>query len=94
MALTNEARKELLFSIEENQLILGLYDTFAMKTLLVKMRDMADEYNNLSTVKTMEELHFKRGQLDILKWLLSYDETVRSTLENLVEIVEKEVIHD
>lgn len=61
-----------------------------MKTLINKCQDMIEAHNDLSTVKTMEELHYRRGQLDILRWIVTYDETVRNTLENLVTIVEQE----
>jgi hypothetical protein len=91
MALTSDERKELLLSIEENQLVDKLYDSLGMKILLDKVEDMINEYDRLDSVKDMNDLAFKKGQLDILKWIAGYQGLIRQTLEQQVEIAENEV---
>lgn len=91
MALSAEERKELLLSIEENQLVDALFDHPGMKILLDKCEDLIAEYDRLDGIKDLNDLKFKQGQIDILKWLLSYQTAVRQALEQLVEQAEREV---
>lgn len=39
--------------------------------LLEDVQRMRDAYANIGGISTLEGLHYKKGQLDILDWLLS-----------------------
>lgn len=88
--LSREERKELLLSIEENQLLDDLFDHPGMKIFLAKAQDMKDKTDNLNGVTSMEDLHNKRGQILILDWFLSWQGMVKETLLGLVEQAEQE----
>ncbi len=45
------------------------------KDLMEDADKMSIQYNNLFEVSTEAELNFKKGQIDILLWLLSLKET-------------------
>lgn len=53
------------------------------KDLMEDVDKMSTNYNNLFEVNTVEELHFKRGQIDILLWLLSLKEASEAAWEEL-----------
>ena len=53
------------------------------KDLMEDADKMSITYNDLFNVSTVEELHFKRGQIDILLWLLSLKETSEKAWEEL-----------
>ena len=57
--------------------------TQGWKDLIEDVDKMSISYNNLFEVNTVEELHFKRGQIDILLWLLSLKETSEAAWEEL-----------
>lgn len=57
--------------------------TQGWKDLLADADKMSVAYNNLFEVNTVEELHFRRGQIDILLWLLSLKETSEAAWEEL-----------
>lgn len=57
--------------------------TQGWKDLLADADKMSVSYNNLFEVNTVEELHFRRGQIDILLWLLSLKETSEAAWEEL-----------
>lgn len=39
--------------------------------LLEDAQKMRDVYSNIGSISTLEGLHYKKGQLDIIDWLLS-----------------------
>ncbi len=88
--MNREERKELLLAIEENQLLDDLMDHPGMKMLMAKAQALYDKYNRLSDVTTTEILHHRRGQLDILSWILTFQDITKQTLVSLVETAEKE----
>lgn len=87
--ITPEEKKELLLSIEENKLLDELFDHQGMTLLLNKCKDIVAEYDRLDSIKNMDDLMFKKGQIDILNWLISYQSLVRQTLEHSLEEAEK-----
>lgn len=89
MALNDLQRKELLLSIEENKAIVDVYDSLGMKFVVEKCNNMIETYDSLDDVKDINDLNFKKGQLDILKFIVSYGETVRNVLEGQLTFVEK-----
>lgn len=88
--LTREERKELLLAIEENQLLDAVFDHPGMKIFLDKAQEMHSAANNLDGITSIEDLHFKRGQLHVLKWFLTWQRAVKDTLVGLVEDAEHE----
>lgn len=42
-----------------------------------------DAYNQISTVESHEELHKRKGQLDILQWILTLKNVSEQTYEEL-----------
>jgi len=64
-------------------------DRFTMMTtqgwrdLVEDVEAMFDTYNKINTAETFEEFHKRKGQLDILQWLLSLKEVSEQTYEEL-----------
>lgn len=57
--------------------------TIGWKEFIEDVQALYDTYNNISTVDTHEELHKRKGQLDILQWVLSLKEVSEQTYEEL-----------
>lgn len=53
------------------------------KQLIEDAKIMRDNYANISSINTGEELHFRKGQLDILDWLLTLKEVSENAFEEL-----------
>ena len=53
------------------------------KDLMEDVDKMSITYNNLFEVSTIEELHFRRGQIDMLLWLKTLKETSEEAWEDL-----------
>ena len=49
--------------------------TVGWKQLLEDIEGMVDAYNSLESVDSLERLHFRKGQLDILNWVLGLKAT-------------------
>jgi hypothetical protein len=52
-----------------------MMSTKGWKDLMEDVDKMSVTYNNLFETSTIEDLYFKRGQIDILLWLLTLKET-------------------
>lgn len=48
-----------------------LTSTQGWKDLIEDAQKMRDAYANIGGISTLEGLHYKKGQLDIIDWLLS-----------------------
>ena len=46
-----------------------MMSTKGYKDLLIDVERMIDERNNLMATQSLEELHFRKGQLDVLHWI-------------------------
>ena len=53
------------------------------KDLLEDLTKMIETYNNVSSIDTVENLYFKKGQLDILRWVASLKQTSEEVFEEL-----------
>lgn len=42
-----------------------------------------ENYNKVNTIETFEEFHKRKGQLDILQWILSLKDVSEQTYEEL-----------
>jgi len=53
------------------------------KDLMEDVDKIAIQYNNLFEVTSIEELNFKKGQIDILLWLFNLKDTSERAWEEL-----------
>jgi hypothetical protein len=44
---------------------------------------MIETFDNVSAIETIENLHFKKGQLDILRWLISLKQTSEEVFKEI-----------
>lgn len=61
----------------------GMMATQGWTYLLEDFTKLKDAVNDLSTVSSSEELHFRKGQLDILQLVLKRKETCEKVYEEL-----------
>ncbi len=47
------------------------------------VQELFDVYNKINTADSFEEFHKRKGQLDILQWLLSLKQVSEQTYEEL-----------
>jgi cyclopropane fatty-acyl-phospholipid synthase-like methyltransferase len=57
--------------------------TQGWQDLLEDAEKMIETYDNVSAIETIENLHFKKGQLDILRWLVSLKQTSEEVFKEL-----------
>lgn len=53
------------------------------KELIEDVEELKKSYENLSSVKTVDDLYFKKGQLDIIHWLINLKEVSEEAFEGL-----------
>ena len=61
----------------------SMMSTLGWKDLMEDIQKVKTNYNDLSTVADTQELHFRKGQLDILNWLLGLKSSYEKTYEDL-----------
>lgn len=49
-----------------------------------EVKTLRDAYANISSVRTPEELFFRKGQVDILDWILNVRELAKSTYDDIL----------
>ena len=57
--------------------------TVGWKDFMEDIQKVKTNYNDLSTVTDTQELYFRKGQLDILNWLLGLKGSYEKTYEDL-----------
>ena len=57
--------------------------TKGYKDLLTDVEGMIEQSGNLMATKSLEELHFRKGQLDILHWLRTLEKISEEAWEQL-----------
>ena len=57
--------------------------TKGWKDFIEDAQNMFDSYNAISTVESFEDFHKRKGQLDILQWILSLQQVSEQTYEEL-----------
>jgi len=57
--------------------------TVGWKDFMEDIQKVRASYNDLSTVADTQELYFRKGQLDILNWLLGLKGSYEKTYEDL-----------
>jgi hypothetical protein len=61
-----------------------LFSTAGWADLMEDAQKMFDAYNKVINVSDANNLFYKKGQLDILEWLLTLKEVSEKTYEDLV----------
>ncbi len=72
--------KELAKFYEE---AFSMMATVGWQDLMDDLNKVKTNYNDLSTVADTQELYFRKGQLDILNWLLGLKSSYEKTYEDL-----------
>ena len=57
--------------------------TQGWKDFIEDTQNLFDTYNKINTAESFEEFHKRKGQLDILQWILSLKEVSEQTYEEL-----------
>jgi hypothetical protein len=57
--------------------------TKGWKDLIEDTQEMFDAYNKINTAETLEDLHKRKGQLDILQWILTLHQVSEQSYEEL-----------
>jgi len=57
--------------------------TKGWKDFIEDAQDIYDSYNAINTVENFEDFHKRKGQLDILQWILSLQQVSEQTYEEL-----------
>lgn len=77
--------KELAKFYEE---AFSMMATVGWKDFMEDIQKVKTNYNDLSTVADTQELYFRKGQLDILNWLLGLKSSYEKTYEDLQQASE------
>jgi hypothetical protein len=51
--------------------------------LIEDIQDMFDSYNQINTADSLEELYKRKGQIDILQWVLTLKQVSEQSYEEL-----------
>jgi hypothetical protein len=89
MALDDNHRKELLLAIEENRLLHEWFQHPGFKIFAEKVKALNDNAKDIRAIPGEKELNFRKGQIDILDWFLTFPTVIRDTLEYQVEEAEE-----
>jgi hypothetical protein len=57
--------------------------TQGWKDFIEDTQSLFDTYNQISTVETFEEFHKRKGQIDILLWILSLKDVSEQSYKEL-----------
>lgn len=49
----------------------SMFSTYGWEYIVGQAESLVRVYSNLDNIRTADELHFRKGQLDILKWIMS-----------------------
>jgi len=57
--------------------------TNGWKDFIEDTQTLFDAYNQVSTIETFEEFHKRKGQIDILQWILTLQQISEQTYKEL-----------
>lgn len=60
-----------------------LFNTQGYKDLIEQMKEMQKNYENLRNLPSDDTLRFRQGQLDILDWIVGWQESVEQNFKEL-----------
>lgn len=78
--MTTTIDKELQ-TYYENQF--DLFSSQGFRDFIEQVQNMYESYNEVTVLKDEKQLFFVQGQLDILQWLLKWQDTVLAAYKNL-----------
>lgn len=55
------------------------------KELVEQLKELKSNYSDIEALNSEKDLWFRRGQLDILNWLLMWEESVNEQYKELTE---------
>lgn len=55
------------------------------KQLIEDIEQMKDSVDSLKGVESVEQLHFKKGELSIIQWIMSLEQASREVYDQLQE---------
>jgi hypothetical protein len=61
----------------------SMMSTQGWKDFIEDTQSLFDTYNQISTVETFEEFHKRKGQIDILLWILSLKDVSEQSYKEL-----------
>lgn len=61
----------------------GLFASQGWKDLTEDLQSMVETYSEIGKINTVEDLYIRKGQLDILNWLLGLKEISEQAYEEL-----------
>lgn len=60
-----------------------LFSSQGYKSFVKQVKEIADNLDTLRNTSTESTLQFKKGQLDILDWIIGWEAAVESTYKDL-----------
>ena len=61
----------------------NLFNSQGWKDLIEQMKEMQKNYENLRNLPSDDTLKFRQGQLDILDWIVGWQESVEQNFKEL-----------
>ena len=61
----------------------NLFNSQGWKDLIEQMKEMQKNYENLRNLPSDDTLKFRQGQLDILDWIIGWQESVEQNFKEL-----------
>jgi len=61
-----------------------LFRTDGWKQLIGELTQNAATINNVTVVKDTQDLHFRQGQLEVLLYLLKFEDSINNSYDDLV----------
>jgi hypothetical protein len=61
----------------------SMMSTKGWADLIEDTEQLKQSYDNLSTIKTVDDLYFRQGQLDIINWILNLKQVSEQAFEEL-----------
>lgn len=63
----------------------ALFETEGWKEFIEDVKELQAPLENIRSVKSVEMLHFRQGQLDIIQWLLTQEAAFEEAYKGLQE---------
>lgn len=61
----------------------SMMSSIGWKDLIEDVQELFDTYNKINSTDSFEEFHKRKGQLDILQWILTLESVSEQTYEEL-----------
>lgn len=64
---------------------MGMFSERPWRELIEDVQNMLAATNDLSSVQDEKQLHFKKGEISIMRWLISLEEVTNEAYKQLME---------